>query len=689
MEGVFSMDCCLDCDDSSVSQIGTSPSVSSLLDCQSDKERLLRLAFTEYHNNGALGGNSSAFLGDKLSFHNESSMLARAAAKRQQHSTSCGVLLTPALERAAVQPCGSAEDDDYCLGYEAREEGSEGEGSSAWGYIMQREGESVLKPLPAGRDHACEGWVTPCLASRLAGLFPPARAAVGPESSCLNAASFNPARSYQLDGVQVAAAQLSRPRRWEARTLVLRQNFLLEYRSGGDAAAGEPIGFGGLSGCCVSRYEPRIIRVELRPSVQQQQHHAGADAAGASVFFVRASTESQADAWQALLTAAAQLSLEAMYEFERDGTCDAERPSLTESASQATLGHGRFACVKKARARHSCASATAAAGASCAVKIFDKAEFWRRVEIGQERADTLVREAAVQAALSSSGGAGAGSGGSDTVVQLRNVFETRDTFVVEMELMSRSNLFHELARAGVLSEREAAPILQCLLRAVAHCQARGIAHRDIKLSNILCPAPDGAGSRGCAAAAPVVKLGDFGMAGAVGADGCLRGRCGTPGYVAPEILRAGPHEPYGANVDAYSVGVVAYTLLCGYEPFYGETDAELLAQNKAGDFDFDMADWCDVSLSAQDFVSALMDANPATRITAAEALEHPWLAAALSGGSSGARRCSRGSSSGARGRTVSQDSCCSECGGSGGGAGSSCCTTEDEEEDMMDGSWLD
>ncbi|KAG5176912.1 kinase-like domain-containing protein, partial [Tribonema minus] len=196
-----------------------------------------------------------------------------------------------------------------------------------------------------------------------------------------------------------------------------------------------------------------------------------------------------------------------------------------------------------------------------------------------------------------------------------------------MELMSRSTLFHELAHAGAMTEADAVPIVRCLLEAVDMCQQRGIAHRDIKVSiHQCCSAIDGRLSP-CLfpANVPPVKLADFGMAGAAGADGCLRGRCGTPGYVAPEILHAGPHEPYGPNVDTYSVGVVAYTLLCGYEPFYGQTDAELLAQNKAGEFEFHLSDWCEISLAAQDFVSALMEADPGKRLTAAQALRHPWL----------------------------------------------------------------
>lgn len=95
-----------------------------------------------------------------------------------------------------------------------------------------------------------------------------------------------------------------------------------------------------------------------------------------------------------------------------------------------------------------------------------------------------------------------------------------------------------------------------------------------------------------------IKLADFGMAGFVGSDGLLRGRCGTPGYVAPEILLAGAHEGYSMNVDMFSIGVVAYILLCGYEPFYGEDDKQLIKANKEVDYEFHAEDWEGSSLNS-------------------------------------------------------------------------------------------
>jgi len=151
------------------------------------------------------------------------------------------------------------------------------------------------------------------------------------------------------------------------------------------------------------------------------------------------------------------------------------------------------------------------------------------------------------------------------------------------------------------------------------------------------------------------KVADFGMSTFAGVDGQLRGRCGTvckedgntqlvtrsrcfanflhrlfrffslqPGYVAPEIFSAGLHGGYGNKVDIFSAGVTLYVMLCGYEPFYGETDAELIEANKQANIDFPEEEWKDVSAAARDLVQKMMHPDPAKRLYAAGALKHPW-----------------------------------------------------------------
>ena len=100
---------------------------------------------------------------------------------------------------------------------------------------------------------------------------------------------------------------------------------------------------------------------------------------------------------------------------------------------------------------------------------------------------------------------------------------------------------------------------------------------------------------------------------------------GTPGYVAPEILTAGIRVGYGNKVDVFSAGVTLYVMLCGYEPFYGETEKELIEANKKADIEFPETDWKLVSDDARDLVLKMTKADPRERLSAKDALQHPWM----------------------------------------------------------------
>ncbi len=127
-----------------------------------------------------------------------------------------------------------------------------------------------------------------------------------------------------------------------------------------------------------------------------------------------------------------------------------------------------------------------------------------------------------------------------------------------------------------------------LIESTKFCVDNGIAHRDIKLSNIVFPLNDDRASS--------ARLTDFGMAYQISSSGTLKGRCGTPGYVAPEILRADAHEPYGVNVDMFSIGVVSYVLFSGYEPFGGLCPAARISMNKKCMWEFHpLEEWAKVN----------------------------------------------------------------------------------------------
>ncbi|KAB0368301.1 hypothetical protein FD755_020067 [Muntiacus reevesi] len=120
-----------------------------------------------------------------------------------------------------------------------------------------------------------------------------------------------------------------------------------------------------------------------------------------------------------------------------------------------------------------------------------------------------------------------------------------------------------------------------------------------------------------------VKLADFGLAIEVQGDQqAWFGFAGTPGYLSPEVLRK---DPYGKPVDMWACGVILYILLVGYPPFWDEDQHRLYQQIKAGAYDFPSPEWDTVTPEAKDLINKMLTINPAKRITASEALKHPWI----------------------------------------------------------------
>jgi len=119
-----------------------------------------------------------------------------------------------------------------------------------------------------------------------------------------------------------------------------------------------------------------------------------------------------------------------------------------------------------------------------------------------------------------------------------------------------------------------------------------------------------------------VKIADFGLSKIVGTEKMMQTACGTPGYVAPEVLTA---TGYDKEVDMWSVGVITYILLCGFPPFYNEDVPKLFEQILNADFDYPEDYWKDISQKAKDFINKLLVVDPKKRLTASSALEDPWL----------------------------------------------------------------
>ena len=152
------------------------------------------------------------------------------------------------------------------------------------------------------------------------------------------------------------------------------------------------------------------------------------------------------------------------------------------------------------------------------------------------------------------------------IVELREVFDTKKTFYMVMELMSGGELFERIVSKSKYSEREASDVARKIASALKFCHDQNVVHRDLKPENLLYTDTTEAAE---------IKIADFGFAKLIAADKVMATACGTPGYVAPEVLN---NEPYTSKVDMWSLGVIIYILLCGFPPFYDENNAALFKQ---------------------------------------------------------------------------------------------------------------
>ncbi|XP_010151944.1 PREDICTED: calcium/calmodulin-dependent protein kinase type II subunit gamma-like, partial [Eurypyga helias] len=175
-------------------------------------------------------------------------------------------------------------------------------------------------------------------------------------------------------------------------------------------------------------------------------------------------------------------------------------------------------------------------------------------------------------------------------------------------------LFEDIVAREYYSEADASHCIHQILESVNHIHQHDIVHRDLKPENLLLASK-------CKGAA--VKLADFGLAIEVqGEQQAWFGFAGTPGYLSPEVLRK---DPYGKPVDIWACGVILYILLVGYPPFWDEDQHKLYQQIKAGAYDFPSPEWDTVTPEAKNLINQMLTINPAKRITADQALKHPWV----------------------------------------------------------------
>jgi calcium-dependent protein kinase len=183
-----------------------------------------------------------------------------------------------------------------------------------------------------------------------------------------------------------------------------------------------------------------------------------------------------------------------------------------------------------------------------------------------------------------------------------------------LELCTGGELFDRIIDAGHFTEVQAATVMQHMFRAVFYMHENHICHRDLKPENFLFTTKDPIENT-------TLKVIDFGLACKFKEGETLKTKAGTPYYVAPQVLQG----KYDQSSDLWSLGVIMYVVLCGYPPFYGDTDADVLAKVRLGQFNFNQADWKNVSQDAKNLITMLLKMNQKDRYTAEQALNHAWV----------------------------------------------------------------
>ncbi|XP_058098529.1 CBL-interacting serine/threonine-protein kinase 23-like isoform X1 [Magnolia sinica] len=250
-----------------------------------------------------------------------------------------------------------------------------------------------------------------------------------------------------------------------------------------------------------------------------------------------------------------------------------------------TLGEGTFAKVKFAR--------NVELGENVAIKIIDKDKILRHEMIGQ-----IKREISTMKLIKH-----------PNVIQMYEVMASKTKIYIVLEFVTGGELFDRIARHGKMKEDEARKYFQQLIDAVDYCHSRGVFHRDLKPENLLL---DSSG---------VLKVSDFGLSALpqqVREDGLLHTTCGTPNYVAPEVINNKGYD--GAKADLWSCGVILFVLMAGYLPF--EESNLMTLYKKITKADFTLPSW--FSSSAKKLIKRILDPNPSTRITIPEVIENEW-----------------------------------------------------------------
>lgn len=253
-----------------------------------------------------------------------------------------------------------------------------------------------------------------------------------------------------------------------------------------------------------------------------------------------------------------------------------------------TLGEGAFSVVIEATKKSS--------GESFAVKVVTKAKLTKEDEVALKDEIQVLRELQ-----------------HPHIIRLYDVYEEKDFWYLVTEKMMGGELFDRIVAKSYYNEKEARDVCKILFEAIGMCHDNSVAHRDLKPENLLLRSEENDSE---------IKIADFGFAKKVLTPNSLTTQCGTPGYVAPEILEG---NAYDTKSDMWSLGVIVYILLGGYPPFIEQNQRELFRKIRKGSYEFHEEYWGSVSAEAKDLISCLLVVQPSKRMSASEALKHKWM----------------------------------------------------------------
>jgi len=209
------------------------------------------------------------------------------------------------------------------------------------------------------------------------------------------------------------------------------------------------------------------------------------------------------------------------------------------------------------------------------------------------------------------------------IIQLIEVFESKEKVYMVMELATGGELFDRIIAKGTFTERDATHVLHMVLDGLRYLHSLGITHRDLKPENLLYYHP-GHDSK--------ILITDFGLSSCrkSGENHLMKTTCGTPEYIAPEILA---RKPYTSQIDMWAVGVITYILLSGTMPFDDENRTRLYRSILKAKYSYSGEHWKDVSALGKDFIERLLVLEPVDRPNASQAIKHPWLTTAAASSS--------------------------------------------------------